>query len=79
MVGGSCVQHPCRHGERLRSGGRTSERMQDEAKLVVHHVSADDSEALTDTRMEAVSNYNFGVESLVGSMSDRCSRRSSKT
>jgi hypothetical protein len=58
----------------LDIGEGALDRMQYEAKLVVHEESAGDPESLTDARMEAVSDYDFGVASLVGSMSGLCSR-----
>src|SRR5213076_882304 len=74
---GSCVQHPCWHRKRFYSGACALGRMQDKAKLVVHHVPACNPESLTRTRMEAISNYDLGVLSLVGSMSELCSNGSS--
>jgi len=46
--------------------------MQDEAHLVVHGMTTNDPESLTGTRMEAVSNYDFSLRSLLGSLSDLC-------
>ena len=48
--------------------------MQDEADLVVNGMTTYDPESFTYTRMEAVSNYNFDVQSLVGSLSVLCSK-----
>ena len=70
--GGSC--HPRGHGEWPRSATGIVGRMQNKAQLVVHQVSACDPEPLTPTRMEAVSDDDLSVESLVGSMSDLRSR-----
>jgi hypothetical protein len=74
MLRRSLVQHPCWDGEGLRVAEHALDWMQDEAKLVMHEESACDPESLTHARMEAVSNYDFGVTSLVGSMSDLRSR-----
>ena len=46
---------------------------QDKAQLVVHQVPACNPEPLTHTRIEAIWDYDLGVESLVGSMSALCS------
>jgi len=43
--------------------------MQDEVDLVVHFVSTRNPESLTHTWVEAISNYDLGVENLLGSMS----------
>src|SRR2546422_10308944 len=51
--------------------------MQDKADLVVNGMTTYDPESFTYTRMEAVSNYDFGVQSLVGSLSVLCSNGSS--
>ena len=48
--------------------------MKDEADLVVNGMTTYDPESFTYTRMEAVSNYDFGVQSLVGSLSVLCSK-----
>jgi hypothetical protein len=50
--------------------------MQDEAGLVVYVVSTRNPESLTRTRVEAISNYDLGVENLLGSMSALCSNGS---
>ena len=49
--------------------------MQDEADLIVNDMTTYNPESFTYTRMEAVSNYDFGVQSLVGSMSVLCLKR----
>ena len=74
MVGCGGTRHPRGHSEWPRSATGIVGRMQNKAQLVMHQASACDPEPLTHTRMEAVSNYDLGVESLVGSMSDLRSR-----
>lgn len=64
-----CLRHPRRNGEWLRSRARLPEGMQDEVDLVVHFVSTRNPESLTHTWVEAISNYDLGVENLLGSMS----------
>jgi hypothetical protein len=54
----------------LRRIARALGRMQDEAKFLVYEISARDAESLPRTGMEAIPNYDLGVASLVGSMSD---------
>ena len=49
--------------------------MKDEADLVVNGMTTYDPESFTYTRMEAVSNNDFGVQSLVGSLSVLCLKR----
>jgi hypothetical protein len=63
----------------LRGIAWALDRMQDEAKLLVYEISACDPESLTRTRVEAIPNYDLGVASLVGSMSELRSSGSSKT
>ena len=43
-----------------------------EADLVVNDVTTYDPKSFTYTRMEAVSNYDFSLQSLVGSLSVLC-------
>jgi hypothetical protein len=63
-------RHPCGNGERLRFGRRLIDRVQDEASLIVHHMPTYDAEPFACTRMKAVSNNDFSMQSLVGSMLD---------
>lgn len=52
--------------------------MQDEADLVVNGVTTYDLESFTYARVEAVSNYDFCVQSLVGTLSALCSKHSNR-
>jgi hypothetical protein len=46
--------------------------VQYETRLVVYFVSARNPESLTRARVEAISNYDFAMQGLLGSMSVIC-------
>jgi hypothetical protein len=48
--------------------------MQDETDLVVNSMTTYDPESFTHARMEAVSDYDFAMQSLVGSLLTLCSK-----
>jgi hypothetical protein len=75
----SFFRHPRRNRERLAFCRTLFHWMQDQADLVVNDVATNDPESFTFARVEAVSNYYFGMQGLVGSLSLRCSSGSNST